>query len=418
MNDESKSREHLLQEVQDLRRKLRGLEEQNLQYRQMEHSLSEMGTLVYRLKKAIETTGVGITITDPDGTIIYTNPADALMHGYTVDELLGSPSNIFTTPEYREAPKARVERHETFENWERERWNMHKDGTLFPVKLNSSPIYDSDRYYLGDVTVCEDISEQKRSEEELETYRGHLEELVEARTAVLRESIEASQKLTVTLQQEIAERKRAEEYITSSLQEKEVLLKEIHHRVKNNLQVIISLLSLQASRVENSAFRTIFRESERRVQAMALIHEKLYQSDTLSQIDFSEYITTLTQELYTLYHASSGKVRLKTHVDDVNLPLNAAIPCGLIINELVSNALKYAFPSRNGIITVTMASQDNGEYELVISDDGVGLPPGFRLENAATLGLQLVKGLSEDQLKGSLSVEPSPGTTWTIRFPA
>ena len=417
MDDKGKSKAHLLEELQALRRQAEQWEEQNSRYGAMKKALRDMGNRVYRLQKAIETTGVGITITDPDGTIIYTNPADASMHGYSVEELLGLPSNIFAAPDGREEREKRVARREAFERWERERLNMRKDGTLFPVKLNSSPIYDTEKYYIGDVTVCENITERKRSEEELDKYREHLEELIEGRTSELKGAMLAAQQLNAQLQQEIAERKVAEERIRLSLQDKEVLLREIHHRVKNNLQIITSLLSLQANRLEDGHSQEMFQESERRIQAMALIHEKLYETETLSRIDFSEYVTTIARELYAAYHSSSGEIRLQVKVEDVNLTVSTAIPCGLIINELVSNALKYAFPARNGSIRVTMSRQTEEFYELRVSDDGVGMPPEFRLDGADSLGLQLVKGLVEDQLDGSLSFHNSSGTTWSIRFP-
>jgi two-component sensor histidine kinase len=210
-------------------------------------------------------------------------------------------------------------------------------------------------------------------------------------------------------------RTRAEEQILAALQEKEVLLQEIHHRVKNNLQVVSSLLNLQSRYIEDEKTLQMFRESQSRVKSMALIHERLYRSKDLAQIDFGEYVQTLTRDLFRSYQAQAGSVALKVDVQDVFLGVDTAIPCGLIINELVSNALKYAFPDdRDGQLCVELAS-DDGQYVLAVRDNGVGLPDGLDIQSTETLGLRLVTTLVR-QLRGTVELRSDGGTEFEIRF--
>jgi two-component sensor histidine kinase len=215
---------------------------------------------------------------------------------------------------------------------------------------------------------------------------------------------------------DITDRKRAEEQIRTSLREKEVLLKEIHHRVKNNLQIIVSLLSLQSTYTTDTEYQHVLTDSQNRIKSMALIHEKLYQSDNLANLDFTEYITTLVHELIKTYSADPHRISLTMNIDIPHLELDHAIACGLIINELMSNALKYAFPDdREGEIHLSLHTSD-GTATLKVSDDGVGLPADFSIKTAETLGLRLVDVLVHDQLDGELSVDDTEGTTFTVTF--
>jgi two-component sensor histidine kinase len=219
-------------------------------------------------------------------------------------------------------------------------------------------------------------------------------------------------------QQEIAERKQAEERIQVSLQEKEILLKEIHHRVKNNLQVISSLLYLQSKEIEDQETLEMFLESQHRVRSMALVHERLYRTEDLARVDGAEYIRDLAGYLYRSYSTAAGLVKLTVKVDDVSLGIDTAVPCGLIINELVSNSLKHAFADgREGHVLVELGLDSQGVYTLIISDDGVGLPEGLDFRNTRSLGLRLVNTLVE-QLGGTIELERSNETTFTITFAA
>jgi PAS domain S-box-containing protein len=215
---------------------------------------------------------------------------------------------------------------------------------------------------------------------------------------------------------DITERKRAEEAQKASLQEKEVLLKEIHHRVKNNMQVISSLLSLQSRHLEDPKAIGMFKDSQHRIRSMALVHEKLYQSKDLSRIDFGQYLQNLVMYLVHSYQVDSGRIRLKIDVGDVALDINTAIPCGLIVNELVTNALKHAFPGRRkGEIRLTLLPGADGRFTLTVGDNGVGWPQGVDFRKTDTLGMQLVTMLV-DQLDGEIVLEKKPETVFRISF--
>ena len=218
---------------------------------------------------------------------------------------------------------------------------------------------------------------------------------------------------------DITERRRAEDETRASLREKEVLLREIHHRVKNNLQVITSLLRLQSREFQDERYIRAFKGSENRIRSMALIHETLYQSDDLARVDFNYYINRLTSHLFRGYGVNVGRIRLKVEAERLPLRIGLAIPCGLIVNELVSNALKHAFPEgREGEIRVSLRSLNEKEIELAVGDDGIGLPEDADSEDGGSLGLYLVKILVEDQLHGEIEVDSSKGTAFRITFEA
>jgi two-component sensor histidine kinase len=252
----------------------------------------------------------------------------------------------------------------------RESLNLRKDGSVFPVRLVSDLVTDAESNPLAVVTVCEDITERKETEARLK----------------------------------------------ASIAEKDVLLKEVHHRVKNNLQIISSLLNLQMMKITDVKTRAELNATRNRIRSMALIHAKLYQSKNLSQINFAEYIEEFSRQLRSLYNVSSKKVKLVLDIDAVYLDVDVAIPCGMIVNELLTNALKYAFPEeRSGEIRVVLRSEQS-ETVLSVEDNGVGLPPGIDLERVETLGLQLVRGLAQ-QVNGTVTVEQSRGTRVVIRCP-
>ena len=209
--------------------------------------------------------------------------------------------------------------------------------------------------------------------------------------------------------------------VKRDLKEKALLLKEIHHRVKNNLQIICSLISIQSSSTENKTTIDALTTCQRRIRTMSMIHEKLYKSNDFSRIDFKLYVSDLVEELKTVYHINTDKVFIGLDVEHIALSLDQAIPCGLIINELIANALKHAFPAafdRTGIIHISMSQDEQGEVSLIVTDNGSGLPEHFDLENTKTSGLEIVKVVAESQLKGEVKVEHSQGARFTVQFSA
>ena len=213
----------------------------------------------------------------------------------------------------------------------------------------------------------------------------------------------------------MTENKKNEEKLTQSLKEKEVLLKELHHRVKNNMQVISSILNLQSSYVKDDYAYNLLKECQNRIKTMAFIHESLYQSKNLESVNFSEYVGVLSKNLIHSYTISSRKIKLVLTLDDLMLSIDYSIPCGLIINEIISNSLKYAFPDdRDGIIFVTLEVSVNRIY-LIVGDNGIGIPESIDIKDTQTLGLQLVNTLVE-QLNGKISLIRKTGTKFLIEF--
>jgi PAS domain S-box-containing protein len=209
--------------------------------------------------------------------------------------------------------------------------------------------------------------------------------------------------------QDISERKEAESQIRASLAKKEVLLKEIHHRVKNNLQIISSLLHLQATKLEDEMLLEAFEDSQNRIRSMALIHEELYNAADLAHIDFDGYMQRLTDNLFESFGVDVARIRMAIEGDSVSFTIDKAIPMGLIVNELVTNSLKYAFPeNRPGEIRISLNAPGDGPFSLTISDDGVGFPDDIDYRNPQTLGLRLV-GTLASQLEAHLELERSGG---------
>lgn len=245
---------------------------------------------------------------------------------------------------------------------------LRKDGTRLEVSLTISPVRDANQNVIGLSSIIRDITE----------------------------------------------RKRAEDQIRQSLKEKEVLLREIHHRVKNNMQIISSLLRLQSEGITEEKYLEMFRDSQNRIISMALVHEKLYHSGDFTKIDFKEYVNDMVTGLFESY-GFRGRVGLRTGIEDA-LDMDSAIPCGLIINELVTNSLKYAFPDgRKGEIKIAL-KKTGGEIELIVGDNGIGFPAGLDFRRTESLGLQLVNLLVNNQLEGRIDLDRSKGAEFRIRF--
>ena len=216
---------------------------------------------------------------------------------------------------------------------------------------------------------------------------------------------------------DITDRKMTEQLLMSSLKEKEVLLQEVHHRVKNNMQVMINLINLQCEKIEDKHSCEMFNKTVDRINSMALVHKQLYKSKDFSKIDINEYITSIAENLFLSHGVDTTKVALKIGKKDITISLDSAISCGLIINELMTNSLKYAFPeNRKGEIQIEFGYLDDGQLELIVSDDGVGMPMNFDFKDSDTLGVQIVKALAEHQLRGTLALDSTKGTKFLIRF--
>jgi two-component sensor histidine kinase len=215
---------------------------------------------------------------------------------------------------------------------------------------------------------------------------------------------------------DITERKQAESKLQASLHEKEVLLKEIHHRVKNNLQVIASLLYLQSHQLKDPEDLALFEDTQNRVKSMALVHESLYRTSDLARFNFAHYIESLTAHLSQSHVTESSGISIEMHLDEVVLDVDTAIPCGLILNELITNALKYAFPDgRSGSIHIMLRAAAD-RVTLCVRDTGIGLPASLDFRHTESLGLQLV-GMMTEQLGGTLALTCEGGTTFTVSIP-
>lgn len=319
----------------------------------------------------------GICLVRADnGIIVYANPKFEQMFGYGHRELDGQhvsivnyPTENMTPEEVNQAIRAAVlaNQEATYEVY-----NVKKDGTPFWCQATTS-VFDHPDY--GSVLVA--------------------------------------------VQQDISDRKEAQEKIQASLQEKELLLKEIYHRVKNNLQVIYSLLNLQARILTDDAAKAVLRDSQSRIRAMALVHEQLYQSANLTRIDLADYAQSLVRSLHETYCLAANEIRVRVEIDSCWIDIETALPCGLILTELVTNSFKYAFPdNRRGTITIRSAQPFAHQIQLTIQDDGIGLPPQTQLQNTPSLGLSLVRNLAK-QLQGHIALLPSAqGTQFQLSFPS
>jgi PAS domain S-box-containing protein len=313
-----------------------------------------------------------LLVVDADGRIVRANRAASRLLGYEADVLAGRPVETFFAPveraTYRTSWFARLEAEGAISDVE---VSFEKaDESIIPVSLTGSVMQDSSGLAQGVVYVGRDLSERRETEKR----------------------------------------------ILASLREKEVLLREIHHRVKNNLQVICSLFNLQSESITDAKSLTVLRESRDRVRSMALIHERLYQSSDLARIDSEGYIRDLVTGLLRSSRICLSTISLSVDVGRVSLDLDTAIPCGLILNELVSNALKHAFPDeRGGRVRVSFHPDGVGKHVLTVSDDGVGLPEDVDLANPRTLGLQLVHTLVQ-QLGGTIDCGGERGTSIRIVF--
>ena len=336
--------------------------------------ISERKRLEERFRQVVESAPNAMVMINEAGFIEMVNAQAERVFGYDRVEMLGQPVEMLVPLRYRPShpglrgaffgkPQSRPM------GAGRDLYGLKKDGSEFAVEIGLNPI---------------------------ETEDG---------TKVLSAIVD------------ISDRKLKEESIQAALTEKDVLLGEIHHRVKNNLQIVHSLLGLQSGNIADEALIGIIRESQRRVRSMALIHQTLYESKDFARVDFRKFLDSLVPTLMSSYGIGAERIALAINSVDVLLPINAAIPCGLVVNELISNALKHAFPGdRTGDIKIDLEYGGPNRVRLSVSDDGVGFPQGFDMEQTTTLGLQLVTMLV-DQLGGDLIVDRANPTRFTVQFP-
>ena len=316
---------------------------------------------------------VGKAEADPiTGRFMKVNQALADMTGYSSEELRRMTFADITHPDDRERDFQEFEavRAGAADKWQIEKRCLKKDGSIIWMNVSGNLIRFDDGRPTCTIAVIQDISERKQAEDELK----------------------------------------------SSLSEKDVLLKEIHHRVKNNMQVISSLVDLQANEVKDKALHAIFKDVIHRVRSMAMVHEKLYQSTDFARVEFADYARSLLGYLWHSQGTVAPGVQLKLDLEPVLLPVNEAVPCGLILNELFTNSLKHAFASRdNGTVTVSLRRDGAGKVSMTVQDNGIGLPPEIDIKQAPSLGLRLVQMLAR-QLHAVMESQTDNGTKITIAF--
>ena len=313
---------------------------------------------------ALEAAPIGMLLIDEAGRITLVNAQIERLFGYRRDELIGEPVETLVPERFRGALQAG-----------RELYGLRKDGTEMPIEIGLNRLQTPEGSFVLSSIV--DITEQRRAMEQL--------------------------------------RERTDE-LTASLRERDVLLQEIHHRVKNNLQVISSLINMQIRKLDDRVSREVLAECKLRVEAIALIHEKLYQSRDYAEVPFSDYARSLADNIVHAAIASRSGIVLHVDCDPLSLPVDKAISCGLILNELITNALKHAYPNGAGPLHVELRRLEGGRAKLTVRDEGVGMAEQRSKSGKGSLGLQIVNTLT-DQLDGSLEIIHRGGTSVTVEFP-
>jgi PAS domain S-box-containing protein len=341
---------------------------------------SEFMMDVDELIALFQTMSLGVVYQNEYGKIIQANPAAEKILGLTLDEMMGRTSS---DPRWR---------------------SIREDGSDFPGEEHPAMVALKTKKKVRNVVMG--VYDPKKD----------ANRWINVNAIPQFKDKDKEPYQVYTTFDDITERKNAEKLVEQSLKEKEMLLKEIHHRVKNNLMIISSLLSLQSSYIKDDESRELFQVSEDRARSMALIHESLYESSDLKNIDFGDHIQSLAKELFLNYTDGSGRIKLKIDAENIGMDINTTIPLSLILNELITNSLKHAFPGdRLGEIKIDFHSQ-NEEYELTVKDDGIGLPHDFDYTRTDSLGLQLINSLTA-QIDGRIELKKIKGTTYSIIFP-
>ena len=436
MNIKERSHEELLLEIENLRGRLLEAEETSRAIRNGEIDTllvsGAQGEQVFTLKGAekpyrilIEQMNEGAVMLDKHNSIIYCNSGFARILKKPLETIIGTNVMRYILP------ASLVDFEELLHFGMQEKKNdeisfIAKDGTSVPLYLSLKSLNIDGTETIN--LIAMDLTERKQAENELRRAHDELELRVNERTEEL---IKTNEVLKVEIiehqEDEEALRKAHDELelhvqnrtsqLKDSLDEKEILLREIHHRVKNNMQVISGLLMLQEEFSNDAKISDLIKESQNRIASMALIHEKLYRSENLSKIDFKDYVEDLVSGLFESYGITESKVGLRINAENISMGIDIAIPCGLIINELISNSLKHAFPSgEKGEIEISLRSTDDNMIELLARDNGVGIPEGIDFRKTESLGLHIVNILVENQLHGEITMNKNKGTEFRIRF--
>ncbi|MBE9042271.1 PAS domain S-box protein [Oscillatoriales cyanobacterium LEGE 11467] len=332
-----------------------------------------------RFRAMFEQAAVGIVQNDLDGRFIRCNQKSGAILGYPCEELLAKTLKEISDPEDLALERDSIEQLlcDDIQTFSVEQRFIRKNGSIVWVNITVSLVRTS----LGKpdyfISVMEDVSDRKAA---------------------------------------LSERQQAQAKLEASLYEKEILLKEIHHRVKNNLYIISNLLDLQSETLEDDISKKLFADSQNRLQTMALIHEQLYKSTDLATIDFTEYVRNLVNNLYYSYNTTGGEIDVSIKADSLLVNLETAIPCGLLINELMTNSFKYAFPGEtSGEITIQLYGDRDDKINLIVRDNGIGIPEEIDWQDTSSLGLRLVNILAE-QLEGNIALDRQDGTSFHLVF--
>jgi PAS domain S-box-containing protein len=321
----------------------------------------------------MENAANAIIITDARGIIIWANPAFEYLTGYSFEEVSGhNPREIIKSGKHDRIFYMNMwDTIMSGKVWKGEIINRRKDGTLYTEEMTIAPVKDKNGEILNYVAIKQDITE----------------------------------------------RNLAIKILKDSLSEKRELIREIYHRTKNNMQVIISMFSLQSMLDDDEKVAKVLRDMENRIRTMALVHEKLYQSRDLSKLDLKDYLLELINNIITGYITDRKKIVIKEKMENLEVLIDTATTCGLVVNELVTNAAKYAFPGiENGELKISLARDKAGEITLIIADNGCGAGLSIDLENTESMGIQIVKNIVEYQMKGNIKLDSSTGVKWTITF--
>jgi PAS domain S-box-containing protein len=371
----------------ELYRKTQQLERLNRELEQrVAERTAELEASAMRLRESeesfraiFENAGIGISVLNRDTKLLKVNPAMQEMFGYSAAEVLNMEMAACTYPDdvlcdvdlFQEVFAGRLDRYQV------EKRYIRKGGDLLWGRFTATAIKDAAGQPQFVIGMLEDITERKLTEVQLRT---------------------------------------GEERLKAALHEKEVLLKEIHHRVKNNLQIIASLLALESDQLKDPNDLALFEDTQHRVKSMALIHESLYRTGDLAHFNFARYVDGLCSDLLQSYADGTSHIRLHTELDELTFDVDTAVPCGLILNELLTNALKYAFPDgRSGDISIGLRGEA-GHVTLSVRDTGIGFPADLDFRHTESLGLQLVSMLTE-QLGGTMTLSRECGTAFVVTFP-